>query len=824
MAVASTGHAWIQHLGSLGLAWTLILSLVDAECAAGPSTLTTGGCSACDDYALCRGFSLASDCVGSDCKTDGNCTFDCLSVDDSSTTLVVLVEFGDYRSGQEVAAGNYSDADLTGYPDETKDWPSVSNDQVDTLGTIDLSSQVTTLNLDTLGLSESDFQVAVGCDDTEQSVLNGVTLCLTDGDSSGYVGNDSDASGATPVDGLDSTTSGVSSTVTRMVLGIVYGVSAVALVGIFLFTATQKKRSRNPEWNAAVAYNDDHSASPENGNRQKQRLRSGYNASNKRIKRHSSNFSMGILTSSRGDDDSIDIPVLEASSISTSKYASVVRPTYADSSIKPSDSTSIWDDYELLSLQLCAASIMDIKQLGRGGLQHMYPCAHTTGSSAYVPAGKVDSNWCQYGFGTYARFHVANVTACNCPDLDVILNVVRVSGFKRILVRLDEGTRRKYCCRALEQDLQHVKSQMRACTAAMGEAKQVEDATRKLHASQRAPVSSELLDELEMLQRQLETATNTLLSGWKPQNGTLDMAKEDLEVKEEHLERLMPVLKEVDDKKKKWWKKYVQKVVAHTLELAKGDGKADKRLARLDKSLKKIEVKCPELNEWLTNVKNQIEGLQSTSDVVPVSATKSKKKRAIALPDDGETALTTSTASSAKPKKAKSGDSTKEKKAESVEKARALLHRCSREVRTLRDKFELGAYDVNLSRMVTVVDSLWSGVEHSELVSLTTALFTLVETVEKVVHQAKRRDRLMCLESVLGVVLGSSKLQLTARRKTMVEEYVNNCRQSLEQLNRQSDSADEQPAACQDSVQNAVPTAARSHSSKANGGSHVRFG
>ncbi|KAG3237266.1 hypothetical protein PI124_g17745 [Phytophthora idaei] len=507
MAVASTGHAWIQHLGSLGLAWTLILSLVDAECAAGPSTLTTGGCSACDDYALCRGFSLASDCVGSDCKTDGNCTFDCLSVDDSSTTLVVLVEFGDYRSGQEVAAGNYSDADLTGYPDETKDWPSVSNDQVDTLGTIDLSSQhciwrsccvgipqrqglqniidlkfylsangvqtldlsntliqafptelsnmvslqrllldynylttlgsndvidsITTLslesnnintfkgtfpdleylylgnnnltsipaaiyshsklkslnlvgnkfssryfttdqvnflrNLDTLGLSESDFQVAVGCDDTEQSVLNGVTVCLTDGDSSGYVGNGSDASGATPVHGLDSTTSGVSSTVTRMVLGIVYGVSAVALAGIFLFIATQKKRSRNPEWNAAVAYNDDHSASPENGNRQKQRLRSGYNASNKRIKRHSSNFSMGILTSSRGDDDSIDVPVLEASSISTSKYASVVRPTYADSSMKPGDSTSIWDDYELLSLQLRAASIMDIKQLGRGG-------------------------------------------------------------------------------------------------------------------------------------------------------------------------------------------------------------------------------------------------------------------------------------------------------------------------------------------------------------------------------------------------------------------------------------------------------------------------
>ncbi|ETL44717.1 hypothetical protein L916_05021, partial [Phytophthora nicotianae] len=429
---------------------------------------------------------------------------------------------------------------------------------------------------------------------------------------------------------------------------------------------------------------------------------------------------------------------------------------------------------------------------------------------------------------------------------------VRVSGFKRILVRLDEGTRRKYCCRALEQDLQNVKNQMRACTAAMAEAKQVEDATRKLHASQRAAVSSELLDDLEMLQCHLETATNKLISGSKPQNGALDVAKEDLEVKEEaepaetstfekaktlarqilqtkefdaavhqikHLERLMPVLKEVDDKKQKWWKKYVRKVVTHTLEL-KGDGTTDKRLSRLDRSLKKIEAKCPELTEWIKSIQDQISEKQSQESSVEAPVSKSKKKRAIALPDDGETAMT-STTSPAKPKKVKATNNTKEKKTESVEKARALLHRCSREVRTLRDKFELGAYDVNLSRMVTVVDSLWSGFEHSELVSLTTALFTLVETVEKVVNQAKRRDRLMCLESVLGVVLGSSKLQLTARRKTMVEEYANNCRQSLQQLNRQSENV-QQPAS-QASVHNAVPTASR-HVSKTTGSSHVRFG
>lgn len=234
-----------------------------------------------------------------------------------------------------------------------------------------------------------------------------------------------------------------------------------------------------------------------------------------------------------------------------------------------------------------------------------------------------------------------------------------------------------------------------------------------------------------------------------------------------------------------------------------------------------------------SNVQKQIaakNGLESAS--VLASASKSKKKRAIPLPDDGETAMASSAASSAKPK-AKSGDSSKEKKGESAEKARALLHRCSREVRMLRDKFELGAYDVNLSRTVTIVDSLWSGFEHSEVVSLTTALFTLVETVEKVVNQSKRRDRLMCLESVLGVVLGSSKLQLSARRKTMVEEYANNCRQSLEQLNRQSGSG-EQPAASNTtgpaSAQKPVSAATSNPATKAKGAnqevwpkSHVRF-
>ncbi|KAE9084682.1 hypothetical protein PF010_g20735 [Phytophthora fragariae] len=72
------------------------------------------------------------------------------------------------------------------------------------------------------------------------------------------------------------------------------------------------------------------------------------------------------------------------------------------------------------------------------------------------------------------------------------------------------------------------------------------------------------------------------------------------------------------------------------------------------------------------------------SSVASKASVKGKKKRAIPLPDEGETATSGSTIA-AKPKEDKS-----------KEKARALLLRCSKEVRTLHDKFELGAYDVNM--------------------------------------------------------------------------------------------------------------------------------
>ncbi|KAE9213475.1 hypothetical protein PF005_g10187 [Phytophthora fragariae] len=132
-----------RRVVSIPLVWTLlnVLSGVTADCAAGSTTLTTEGCSGCGDYDLCLGFSSADECSGSDCVADGDCTYQCMSVNANLSTLVVLIEFGGFKSSKEVAAGGYTD---TGYPDLTNKWPSANNDDVTAVSTIDVSSAVTT--------------------------------------------------------------------------------------------------------------------------------------------------------------------------------------------------------------------------------------------------------------------------------------------------------------------------------------------------------------------------------------------------------------------------------------------------------------------------------------------------------------------------------------------------------------------------------------------------------------------------------------------------------------------------------------------------------
>ncbi|KAL4147614.1 hypothetical protein PRNP1_011368 [Phytophthora ramorum] len=98
---------------TLALGCTLLLNVASADCAAGSSTLTTEGCSACGDFDLCLGFTSVDECSGSGCETDGDCTYQCMGVHPNLSTLVVLIEFGGYKSSKEVAAGATA----------TKTWP-----------------------------------------------------------------------------------------------------------------------------------------------------------------------------------------------------------------------------------------------------------------------------------------------------------------------------------------------------------------------------------------------------------------------------------------------------------------------------------------------------------------------------------------------------------------------------------------------------------------------------------------------------------------------------------------------------------------------------
>ncbi|GMF11207.1 unnamed protein product [Phytophthora lilii] len=395
----SVSARWVRRLVALGLLWPEGSA---ATCASGSTTLTTESCSGCGDYDLCLGFASASSCSGSNCETSGACTYECLSVDKSSEELVVLVEFGTYRSDQELAAGGYSTADLAGYPDETSKWPSVSNNQVTALGKITVSSAVTTFVLDsnyittvdsvagvdsittldqanflngleTLGLSATDFSEDVNCGDAKESVIFDVAVCITDdgalttkSPSASTASND--VSSASSEGSTTSTTStSSSSSSTSLIVGVICGVFVV-LFAAFLFVIHRRKQEKRVECSIAsdtVGYSSDHFSSTGNWNDRLQQLPRGRRTSEFDFARHPSDVSMGIptLTHEEGDESpEAVVPIATA----VSSIPSFVSTEEAGSKGKPQRFMSIWNDLELLSLQLRASAIKDVKQLGSG--------------------------------------------------------------------------------------------------------------------------------------------------------------------------------------------------------------------------------------------------------------------------------------------------------------------------------------------------------------------------------------------------------------------------------------------------------------------------
>lgn len=159
----------------------------------------------------------------------------------------------------------------------------------------------------------------------------------------------------------------------------------------------------------------------------------------------------------------------------------------------------------------------------------------------------------------------------------------------------------------------------------------------------------------------------------------------------------------------------------------------------------------------------------------------------------------------------KSSTSTGGGKRMPIHEVRAELARCERETKQASDKFVLEAYDGTLKRLVDLVGSLSSEFLYNDVMSLTVSLFAMVEQVAKLTDAARRRDRLVCLEGLLKVLLVAD-VALSTRRKTMASEYLQNCQQSIQLLDRSASSKEKHPY-----------SAAPKKKAKAAGKIHLRF-
>lgn len=107
-----------------------------------------------------------------------------------------------------------------------------------------------------------------------------------------------------------------------------------------------------------------------------------------------------------------------------------------------------------------------------------------------------------------------------------------VGGFKRILVRLEADTRRRYCSGALAEELQGVETQLVACVDALKQAKQVEDATKQIEvaapdhkARVASPTVQVLLRELGEIQEKFQRSFEALQAPQESGNSESDEDK-----------------------------------------------------------------------------------------------------------------------------------------------------------------------------------------------------------------------------------------------------------------------------------------------------------
>ncbi|KAI9983733.1 hypothetical protein PInf_007800 [Phytophthora infestans] len=290
-----------------------------------------------------------------------------MSVNPNVSTLVVLIEFGGYKSSKEVAAGGFT---LSGYPDLTTEWPSANNDDVTAVGTIDLSSAVTT------------FTMSGGTSDVEYPQGKVASLTLT----SDFI---SSAPEVTKVvlqnidlsDEVASLSTLLPSTVESLDLGNTLLSAFPAEVGVLL-SLQQLLLDYNyittidsldvidsiitlkfGDYKLSITA-DDHFSSSNSEREQRQQPYGQLRTSTGvplGIPMSTSGAAMGSPTETPKGDASTGIPTTEVAS--TYQLASLDAAPLRK---KPHTFLSIWSDPELLSLQVRVEDIEDVKQLGIG--------------------------------------------------------------------------------------------------------------------------------------------------------------------------------------------------------------------------------------------------------------------------------------------------------------------------------------------------------------------------------------------------------------------------------------------------------------------------
>jgi tRNA A-37 threonylcarbamoyl transferase component Bud32 len=254
-------------------------------------------------------------------------------------------------------------------------------------------------NLETLYLSASDFSVDLDCSESEQVAVHDVTVCLGSGvtasssdtsagttstttsDTSTTTSETDKSSGSTTTDsnGSDTpstSTAASSSSSTGLIVGIICGI-LVVLFAAFLFVLYRRKRKDTVRRKLGVSlgYSGTRFPSIDSDLVLQQQPYDGLRTSvvfGMGIPMTSTEFSMANQTAGGDEDESMGIPTsvdgsmgIPTSSQGTSAYPSSMSTVDADER-KPGRFMSIWNDPDLLSLQVRAADVKDVKQLGNG--------------------------------------------------------------------------------------------------------------------------------------------------------------------------------------------------------------------------------------------------------------------------------------------------------------------------------------------------------------------------------------------------------------------------------------------------------------------------